>query len=528
MTEAALVTIMEFPDVTLDETGVGTFFLLRSLSAYSFQFQPADRTASVLPVPFDQISEIILRDLSATDRILVLRIILTDASRLPRLRFDPFSYIHLSHMFDFLHLKGIIDSRPDAPNRFSIRRKPVGDIGDLFGYIRPSTLSPQSATKLSMHTAVLERLNFQPLLLKHQLITKSKFDSIILHSTAGRTPEAIFNRLHSTIYNCGLTEELRPFVWAKLLHSVPYSDEETDITNFLNRKLIRYRRLYELFETLTPTQRQKSAQLIDLQKVVDADVHRNDREVEQFRDETGPSLSVIKRVVRAYGFFNRDTGYVQGMTDLASPFVLIYVQKWEDPDHAVMYNGKIFTREEVESFVFSSFVTLLKITHHERLFRDLGAGQDFLCQRVVQIAAAVHPQVGVLMSSPELEGLTFMFRPLLLLFKREFKNPADVYRLWDSMLTAEQPHCFVRFVAAAICVLSYPKLVTHSDGSLGAVMTVMDGAMAGYTAAAVLQLTDAVMRELEEKELPAVVDPLPVVEEFLEYRSKYFTLAEFP
>jgi hypothetical protein len=392
----------------------------------------------------------------------------------------------------------------------------------------PSSLPPEAAVKLTNHNSVLTRLHFQPLLVKDRPLSKQEFDSIILHSTLGRTPESIFMKLQDTIYERGLTEELRPFVWAKLLRSVPYSDDETEIASFLGQKRARYRRLWELFGMVTQGQREKCQQLIDLQKVVDADVHRNDREVMQFKDEDSPNLYVLKRVVRAYGFFDRDAGYVQGMTDLCSLFVLIYIKEWQDPEHAVMYNDKIFTREEVESFLFSSFVTLLKVTQHRELFTDLGTGQAFLCKRVLAIATEIHPLVGALLSAPDLEGLTFMFRPLLLLFKREFKEKTDVYRLWDSLLTAKQPYSFIRFVEASICILSYPKLVTHSDGTLGAVMTVMDGAMAGYTAAAVLQLTNAIMEELETRQVPEIRDPFPVNQEYLEYRSRYFPLAKFP
>jgi hypothetical protein len=180
----------------------------------------------------------------------------------------------------------------------------------------------------------------------------------------------------------------------------------------------------------------------------------------------------------------------------------------------------------VESFIFSSIVTFLHVTQHERLFADLGPGQAFLCDKVTQIASAVHPHIGELLALPDLEGLTFLFRPLLLMFKREFKNPADVYRLWDSLITAEHPDSFVKFAGAAICILSYPKLITHSDGTIGAVMTVMDGAMAGYTAAAVLQLTNAIMEEMETKKIPGIMDPIPINEDYLDYRSKYFPLRE--
>jgi hypothetical protein len=523
---------MRFVNVVLDKSGTGVFSLLRHESTYYFEWAPAaDSSTDALPlrVSFEQISEIVVREFPPAE--VGIRILLAYNTPFPRLLFAHYAAIQIDHMINFLMFKRVVNPPKPSTMRYSVCHGTPGRDADVFTFKLPSAQTPNVSAKLAAHNSLLSRLNFQPHLPGSGLLSRREWDQTVLRLSVGRGPDAVFHTLKHTIHLRGLAPDLRPFVWAKLLKSVPYSDEESEIEKYLEARLTRYRKLHHIASSFTDYQSKTAQQILDMRKVIIADVKRNDRHLPEFRDDLSPNLLVIEHVMIAYAIHNRDAGYVQGMTDLGSPFVLMYIKDWPDPDHAVMYNSKVFTREEVESFIFSSFVEFLTLTQHDRMFTDLAPQQKFVLDRSVKIASAIHPDIKELMGLEELESLTFLFRPVLLLFKREF-SPDDVLRLWDSMMTAEQPYCFVRYVAAAICILVYPKLIQLPDSSLGQVMIALDESMRAYTVNAVLQLITSLMETLDDtidpKLLKKLLKELPVDENHLDYRSKYFPLHPVP
>jgi len=53
------------------------------------------------------------------------------------------------------------------------------------------------------------------------------------------------------------------------------------------------------------------------------DVVRTDREVDIFVDDNGEGLRKLRDILLTYGFYNFDLGYVQGMSDLLAPILLV-------------------------------------------------------------------------------------------------------------------------------------------------------------------------------------------------------------
>ena len=116
----------------------------------------------------------------------------------------------------------------------------------------------------------------------------------------------------------------------------------------------------------------------------------------------------------------------------------------------------------------------------------------------------------------------------MLLFKRDFKID-DLLRLWDSIFTCETPHLFPRFVCAAMLILVYPKLVAHTNGTLGAVMNAFDGTMEKIDVSSVLQISKALMAIIQKarpEETLFMFEPVPDHDRFREFRSRFFPLAE--
>ena len=57
--------------------------------------------------------------------------------------------------------------------------------------------------------------------------------------------------------------------------------------------------------------------------IVAKDVLRTDRSYDCFRDPEGPKMKQLEDVLKTYLMYNIDLGYVQGMSDLLAPILVV-------------------------------------------------------------------------------------------------------------------------------------------------------------------------------------------------------------
>lgn len=455
--------------------------------------------------------------LRSMEPVTVLKLTMNGSSGLPRFIFSDFGDLFVTHILEFLLSKNII-----CENRL----RPGAHIYNLVGESEavPETwmdedkdeenLTCGEVVGIAQHNAILRKLNFKPNIQKSS--TPVTLGDLY-------KPGIDFSVVKRQIFANGLDPSARPFIWPVLFGALPYTIESDVIEQHLKRQTERYLRIQEQYELLSATQIAESRALQDITRVIDNDVKRNDRKTDAFRDDDSPNLVVLRRVLTAYAFYNRDTGYVQGMNDLLSPLITLYIAEWID-GIALFYDGSKKTLTEAESFLFWNFVGMMRMTHHDRIFVDLAVNQAFALERCAAIAGAVHPPLKELLKSEELNGLSFMFRPMLLMYKRAFKE--DVFQLWDAMFTSDCPPCFIRFVSASILILLFPKLVIHTNGTLGEVMSFAEGFLGEVDVSSVLNLVAIVMKEIDK--LPDVkryvYEAVPEVETYRKEIPKYFEL----
>jgi hypothetical protein len=269
-----------------------------------------------------------------------------------------------------------------------------------------------------------------------------------------------------------------------------------------------------------PDQLLGSVALQDIQQIVANDVKRNDRRNEAFSGDTNPNLRILTRVLTAYSIFNRDSGYVQGMTDLVSPLVQLFITEWAG-ETAVFYDGSPRTSNEAEAFVFWNFVGMIELTQHERLFTDLAVHQEFVLTHV----SVIHRPLKQLLKSRELNSLSFLFRPMILMYKRAFHND-QLWRLWDAIFTSEAPACLTRFVSAAILILLFPKMLLHTNGTLSEVINFADGFLGEMDIPAVLTLAHSFTVKINKADLKHYIayKPIPDRDTYHRYLPKYLNL----
>lgn len=170
-------------------------------------------------------------------------------------------------------------------------------------------------------------------------------------------------------------------------------------------------------------------------------MHRTDRTVPIFAGEdlphpdpdspfaeagTNVHMEQMKDMLLTYNEYNKDLGYVQGMSDLLAPIYAVM------QDDAIAFWG------------FQRFM--------ERMERNFLRDQSGMRNQLLALDHLVHfmdPKLYAHLQSADSTNFFFFFRMLLVWYKREFKW-MDVLHLWEVLWTDYLSSSFHLFIALAI------------------------------------------------------------------------------
>lgn len=520
--------LISFSHVTFEVTAGceadGSFHMYTVSGDYRFDWVPADPNLlpkdifgnkSRLMIRLSNISEIARSNDSV--QTVSLKLTLKSNSKLPRFRFHSYPRAFITHMLEFLTFQKIITDVPGSPNLYKViytnragaKSKETRDYLDIHHFLF-----------FTMHKNIIESILADEVLKDEPL---SLSDCLVFFDESGKCSN--FTNLKREIFRRGLQPEARTVMWPLLL-GVKSPDKTTkENEEYLKTKQKEYATLREQWESLTTAQKETVQGIADIIRVVDNDVKRTDRKHPSFKDPDSPNLVLLTHILTAYAIYNRDTGYVQGMGDCVSPFIILFIKDWQDPDHATMFDGTVWEKEKVESFMFWMLKGIMSTMQQDRMFTELSDHQQFAMERVHAIATFLHKPLKKWLVDNEIGELIFLYRPLLLLFKREF-SPEVVGRLWDTFFAAPKPYSMPRFFLAALLMIMFPKLV-QTNGSLGDVMSLsdkiiseVDGNMAVNLA---IGLEERLIASGPENEW--VLEPLPCKSEYIDYVPHFLSLA---
>ncbi|KHJ32497.1 putative gtpase-activating protein gyp7 [Erysiphe necator] len=177
----------------------------------------------------------------------------------------------------------------------------------------------------------------------------------------------------------------------------------------------------------------------DQRSRIEKDVHRTDRTIPLFMGEDTPHpdpsssfaevgtnvhLEQLKDMLLTYNEYNRELGYVQGMSDLLAPI------------YAVMQD------DAVAFWAFKNFMLRM-----ERNFLRDQSGMRKQLLALENLVQLMDPKLYLHLQSADCINFFFFFRMLLVWFKREFswENVLSLWeRLWTDFLTSNF-HIFVAF-----------------------------------------------------------------------------------
>ncbi|KAH9951881.1 rab-GTPase-TBC domain-containing protein [Amylocystis lapponica] len=270
------------------------------------------------------------------------------------------------------------------------------------------------------------------------------------------SPKVLKEEMKHEIFRRGISHSgtLRKEVWPFLLDVFDWDIDQVERAKHWELKRQQYAELKdqwcgapEVFER---------PDIIEERHRIDVDCRRTDRNqplfassAENAEDETGthmrfstmspqmydigaqaPSNEHIERlagILLTYHMYEKDLGYVQGMSDLCAP---VYVVMGGD--------------EELTFWCFVEVMNRMK----QNFLRDQ-SGMKKQLSTLQQLISVMDPELYRHLEKTDGLNLFFCFRWILITFKREFPFE-DVLRLWEVLWTDYYSNEFVLFVALAV------------------------------------------------------------------------------
>lgn len=248
------------------------------------------------------------------------------------------------------------------------------------------------------------------------------------------------DRIKQIVFKGGVSHPLRFVVWKFLLGYYPWDATTDDINELQKRKRTEYFQMKNQWTTMTKEQEDRFADFRERKSLIEKDVNRTDRTMEFFAGDGNSNLKVLNDILMTYVMYNFDLGYVQGMSDLLSPILI------------VMSN-------EVDAFwCFVGFMN--RVSSNFELDQ---AGMKSQLSALFGLVNAADPELASYLEQHDSSNMFFCFRWLLVLFKREFSNE-DIMTLWEVLWTDLPCPNFHLLISLAILDMEKNILIENSYG----------------------------------------------------------------
>ena len=220
-------------------------------------------------------------------------------------------------------------------------------------------------------------------------------------------------------------------------------------------------------------------------RVIENDMKRTVKEG-LFTESWSPAHQLASDVLVSYKIYDGDVGYVQGMNDLCTAIVNVFIDECTE-SNATMKDGTVVSLDDAEAFIFWNFVGLMTITREKDLLSDMNENQQHIAERVLEIVGDGNAFLSNWFAFHQLESLRFMQSSLLLLFKRDFAISA-LLPMWDCVFSAEYPHVFIQCLAASCLFKIFPLICTANFCTVEDIITVYGGAFRDLDSTDIIEL----------------------------------------
>ncbi|CAI5440754.1 unnamed protein product [Caenorhabditis angaria] len=264
----------------------------------------------------------------------------------------------------------------------------------------------------------------RPDIYRESSVTQQMWDAFKLPN--GSIDPVKLHHLKMNVFRGGLNAEIRREAWKLLLGYRKWDESDAEFEKRKQKLSVEYENMKRQWSSITDDQEKRFSKYSKRKSLVEKDVARTDRTVPFFQGDDNENLKLLHNVLMTYVMYNFDLGYVQGMSDFASP--LLFVMK-----------------DEVDTFW--CFVGLMNITH-----RNFEKDQAYIKQQMNQLrdlVMIVNPRLANYLESHQSDDMYFCFRWVLVWFKREFSF-LDTCKLWEVLWTGQPCASFLLLICVAI------------------------------------------------------------------------------
>ncbi|KAL4467879.1 hypothetical protein ABPG74_013214 [Tetrahymena malaccensis] len=353
--------------------------------------------------------------------------------------------------------KGVLEEHTGAANdRLSSKNHPK------LKY-KHSLKVEDSLDKINIHRVYNKKEDFTPI---GQSITNNQYqnhqeqeDQIFTQFGKMLNENIIDYRTLKTKSWKGIPAVYRAVVWKIILDYMPPNRElAEEQMNKMRNEYQSYVQSY--FENETVRQNFSKTEL-NMIKVVDTDVPRTQPLYEIYK---APVIqNMLKRILVVWGLRHPACGYVQGINEIATPFILVFLSQYIQLDSKLNYpipegldNISEQVMQEIEADTYWCMAKIL-----DKIQDNYTNGQPGIkrsLDKIGQIVQKIDPALANHFKNERVEYVQFSFRWILCLLIREFPIQ-QVFRIFDTYLADDKGFAVLHVYMCAALILKYSKKI---------------------------------------------------------------------
>jgi TBC1 domain family member 2 len=261
------------------------------------------------------------------------------------------------------------------------------------------------------------------------------------------------NKLRSLIWH-GVNEKTRAVVWKLLIGYLPTSLSRREVT--LDRKRTEYYHYKsQIYEARSEHQTEKH--LIDM-KQIDDDIPRTQSSVPIFK--MAEVQEMLRRILYIWAIRHPSSGYVQGINDLCSVFLLVFMSPSCDFNTLTELGALPDRLIEIEADCYWCLSSVVDSV--QDYFFPSSSGIQKALLKIQDIISRIDQSLVVHFREQQLEMMHFSFRWLNCMFIREFKLDL-LFRLWDGFLSINDGFRVLSMYVAATLILKWKDKIKKDN-----------------------------------------------------------------
>ena len=320
-------------------------------------------------------------------------------------------------------------------------------------YHSPLKDYPLDVGARSCNTIYTNKINqfYESLPIKYEKVTKDNYKDVF--DEEGRIKD--FKALKERFYFAGVDDDLIHIFLPFLCNLYPPNSTETERLEIEQKLKQSFNKLNDMVNLVQEYQVANNKKLSCSYRVISHDVLRTDRHHPAFKENDGPGLTLLTKILHVYNVYNPCVNYVQGMNDLFVPILDAFIRKWDENGNPINENGEIIDLNSIDYLLFWCYANFLEVTNHTDFLPMVSEQCKNMSTKVIEVLKDVSPAVAIWLEAKNLTELIWCYTDYVLLFKRSFQH---ILPVWINIISAPDPCEWITHFAASLIISSFEEL----------------------------------------------------------------------